>query len=89
MVFRGRDTEVFDGRVATARQSPERKWLFAWAREARNNIQVRALQDEQSHFSNVASELPVALLLVPITASDGEEIGDVMSGHFTHAPERR
>src|SRR5580700_8650957 len=76
VVFRGRDTEVFDGRVATTRQSPERKWLFAWAREARNDIQVRALQDgESGYFSSVASEVPVALLLVPITASDGERLG--------------
>jgi PAS domain S-box-containing protein len=76
VVFRGRDTEVFDGRVATARQSPERKWLFAWAREARNDIQIRALQDgESGYFSSAASEVPVALLLVPITASDGERLG--------------
>jgi PAS domain S-box-containing protein len=76
-VFRGRETELFAGSGTAAGESvKQREWLFACARELRSDVEVRALQNGQSgYFSSLASELPVALLLVPIIASDGERLG--------------
>lgn len=76
-VFRGRETELFAGSGRAGSESvKQRDWLFDCARETRSDVEVRALQNGQSsYFSSVAGELPAALLLVPITASDGERLG--------------
>lgn len=76
-VFRGRETEMYSGvgHLGGTSSGPV-AWLFACARENRNGIEVRPLHSEQAaSFSQLTDQPPVALLFVPISASDGERLG--------------
>jgi PAS domain S-box-containing protein len=74
-VFRGRETEVYEGPSARHKETQSAdEWVVTAAREERKDVEIRAIPPETpTSFSGANG--PLAAIFMPIDASDGERLG--------------